>query len=37
MLFIGEVVAAAHRRAAPLLWHGGRYRVGARPRSARGA
>ncbi|HET9762605.1 MAG TPA: flavin reductase family protein [Casimicrobiaceae bacterium] len=31
MLFIGEVVAAAHRRAAPLLWHGARYRPGALP------
>ena len=28
MLFIGEVVAAAHRRAAPLLWHSARYRAG---------
>lgn len=28
MLFIGEVVAAAHWRLAPLVWHGGRYRVG---------
>jgi flavin reductase (DIM6/NTAB) family NADH-FMN oxidoreductase RutF len=27
MLFIGEVTAAAHRRVAPLVWHGGRYRV----------
>jgi len=29
MLFIGEVVAAAHRAAPPLLWHGGRFRVTA--------
>ncbi len=28
MLFIGEVLASAHRRVPPLLWHGGRYRVG---------
>jgi flavin reductase (DIM6/NTAB) family NADH-FMN oxidoreductase RutF len=28
MLFIGEVLAAAHRSVPPLLWHGGRYRVG---------
>jgi len=27
MLFIGEVVAAAHRRLSPLVWHGSRYRV----------
>lgn len=29
MLFIGEVFAAAHRAAPPLLWHGGRFRVTA--------
>ena len=28
MLFIGEVLASAHRNVPPLLWHGGRYRVG---------
>jgi len=27
MLFIGEVLACAHRHVSPLLWHGGRYRV----------
>ncbi len=27
MLFIGEVVAAAHRRLPPLVWHGSRYRA----------
>jgi flavin reductase (DIM6/NTAB) family NADH-FMN oxidoreductase RutF len=27
MLFIGEVLGCAYRRVAPLLWHGGRYRV----------
>jgi len=27
MLFIGEVVAAAHRRLPPLVWRGSRYRV----------
>ena len=27
MLFIGEVVASAHRRLTPLVLHGGRYRV----------
>ncbi|HEX8010518.1 MAG TPA: flavin reductase family protein [Casimicrobiaceae bacterium] len=31
MLFIGEVVASAHRRVLPLLWHGGRYRIGHAP------
>jgi flavin reductase (DIM6/NTAB) family NADH-FMN oxidoreductase RutF len=35
MLFIGEVLAAAHRRVPPLLWHGGKYRVGALPGRAR--
>jgi flavin reductase (DIM6/NTAB) family NADH-FMN oxidoreductase RutF len=34
MLFIGEVLAAAHRRAQPLLWHAGRYDV-IKPRAAR--
>jgi flavin reductase (DIM6/NTAB) family NADH-FMN oxidoreductase RutF len=28
MLFIGEVLAAAHRDVPPLLWYGGKYRVG---------
>ena len=27
MLFIGEVISAAHRRLPPLVWHSGRYRV----------
>jgi flavin reductase (DIM6/NTAB) family NADH-FMN oxidoreductase RutF len=27
MLFIGEVLASAHRHVPPLLWHGSRYRV----------
>lgn len=27
MLFIGEVLGCAYRRVAPLVWHGGRYRV----------
>lgn len=27
MLFIGEVVTAAHQRVPPLLWHGRRYRI----------
>jgi flavin reductase (DIM6/NTAB) family NADH-FMN oxidoreductase RutF len=35
MLFIGEVLAAAYRRAPPLLWHGGKYRVGDLPIPAR--
>jgi flavin reductase (DIM6/NTAB) family NADH-FMN oxidoreductase RutF len=35
MLFIGEVMAAAHRAAPPLLWHGGRFRVTAPARSRR--
>jgi flavin reductase (DIM6/NTAB) family NADH-FMN oxidoreductase RutF len=29
MLFIGEVLGCAYRRVAPLVWHGGRYRVNA--------
>jgi flavin reductase (DIM6/NTAB) family NADH-FMN oxidoreductase RutF len=28
MLFIGEVDACAHQNVAPLVWHGGRYRLG---------
>ena len=35
MLFIGEVLASAHRRVPPLLWHGGRYRVGDKSASTR--
>ena len=35
MLFIGEVLAAAHRHLPPLLWHGGKYRVGDLPGPAR--
>jgi flavin reductase (DIM6/NTAB) family NADH-FMN oxidoreductase RutF len=27
MLFIGEVLASGHQRLAPLIWHGGRFRV----------
>jgi hypothetical protein len=27
MLFIGEVVTAAHQRLPPLVWHASRYRV----------
>jgi len=37
MLFIGEVFAAAHRKGAPLLWHGGRYRLTAPVRAQRRA
>ncbi len=33
MLFIGEVLSAAHHRMPPLLWHSGRYRVGELARS----
>jgi flavin reductase (DIM6/NTAB) family NADH-FMN oxidoreductase RutF len=35
MLFIGQVLAAAHGRAPPLLWHGGKYRTGDLPGPAR--
>ena len=35
MLFIGEVLAAAHRHVPPLLWHAGRYRVSELPGAAR--
>ena len=28
MLFIGQVEACAHQNVAPLVWHGGRYRLG---------
>ena len=36
MLFIGEVLASAHRHVPPLLWHGGRYRADNMPPSGRG-